>query len=227
MVWAGHAAAAGGDYDLSVARLAETRSAAASDYTGAQAEPARTAILSKARSAVVATMAEGILPAWLGTPWSFNGVSRQPGRGSIACGSFVVVTLQHAGFRVPTRMLRQPSENIIRNLVPPGDIRRYSNGAPVSRVVRDIEAMGEGLYLVGLDLHAGFILNRGGKITFWHSTYFPPYKEVIAQDINDYSPFTESQYRVIGKLFSDRMMRKWLRGERFRMTYDYFRSVNN
>src|SRR5688572_15466983 len=35
---------------------------------------------------------------WTGTPWDFNGVTRKPGEGKIACGYFITNTLTDLGF---------------------------------------------------------------------------------------------------------------------------------
>ena len=167
------AAASARAYGAAIARLASRRGRLAARYARAADAARRDGIIAEARRLVEDAMSEEILPAWLGTPWSFNGVSRRPGAGSIACGSFVVFTLQDAAFRIPSRMLRQPSENIIKNLVPAGGIRRYAMQRPAFEVVRDIREQGDGLYMVGLDVHVGFLVNRGGDVAFWHSTYFP------------------------------------------------------
>jgi len=210
-------------YRETMAILEGQRRTLAARYFDAADDRARRAVLADGRRQVFEALKDRVFPAWLGTPWSFNGTSRTPGKGSIACGSFVVFTLQDAGFRVPTRMLRQPSENIIKNLTPADAIGRFSNGAPMQRIAAFIRGRGDGLYMVGLDNHVGFLVNDGGRITFWHSTFLAPRPAVIAQDLFAFSPLTVSRYRVIGKLLGDGMMRKWLTGEGFPVVHDYFR----
>ncbi len=209
-------------YDTTRLRLGHIRSDLVRRYGTAGDMAQRSQLLAEGRRAVLRTLTETFFPAWRGTRWSYNGVSRVPGRGSIACGAFVVFTLQDAGFRVPWRMLRQPSENIIKNLVPAETIRRYANARPVPDVVADIRRQGDGLYMVGLDYHVGFLVNRGGVVTFWHSTVFEPGR-VVGQPADEFSPFTESRYRVVGKLLGDGMMHKWLEDEEFAVTHDYFK----
>ncbi|MCB1049349.1 MAG: hypothetical protein H6510_02995 [Acidobacteria bacterium] len=162
-----------------------------------------------------------ILPAWCGTAWGFYGTSHWPQQGEIACGVFVVRTLQHAGFVIPDRMAAQPAENIIKNLVSAGPIQRFSR-APLDRVLEWVAAQGDGLYLVGLDCHVGFLIRFEGKTVFCHANYYPPQK-VVMEPADGPSPLRDSQYRVIGKLLDDEMMRHWLEGRTFTQRYDYFR----
>ena len=209
------------DYQSTLLEIGRTRVELAERYSRSIDEEAREAVIREARDRVFRVLTERILPAWLGTAWSFNGVSRIPGEGSIACGSFVVFTLQDAGFRMPWKMLRQPSENIIKNLVDPQRIKRFANSAPASKVVRQIQEAGKGIFIVGLEYHVGFLVNRGRETTFLHSSYYPP-RQVADENPIGINPFFFSKYRVAGKLLGDRMMRKWLKGEEFSIKYNYF-----
>lgn len=181
----------------------------------------RSEIVHEVRSYIFETLTERIFPAWYGTPWGFNGTSRVPGERKIACGTFVIYTLQDAGFKIPSRMSRQPSENIIKNLISSADIKRFSN-ASIERVLNWIRTKGEGLYIVGLDIHVGFIINTGDKITFCHSSYYNPPMKVVNQDAMDRSPLVDSRYRIVGKILDDQMVTKWILGESFAITHDYF-----
>lgn len=180
-------------------------------------------IVQQSREYIFETLTDKIFPAWHGTSYGFHGISRTPRKGQIACGTFVVYILQDAGFEVPSKMAMQPSENIIKNLVEPSDIKRFWNSASMKRVLGWIWAKGEGLFIVGLDIHVGFLIYKDDKITFCHSSYYPQHRKVVNQDIMEKSPLIDSKYRVIGKILNDSMMIKWLNGEAFPVTYDYFR----
>ena len=164
-----------------------------------------------------------MFPAWYGTRWAFNGMTRTPGEGEIACGTFAVFTLQDVGFRIPTRMAAQPSENIIKNLIGNSTVKRFSNHTPMSKVIEWLGERGEGLYLVGLDIHVGFIVYENDTMEFCHASYYDPPRAVVSQEVTEKSPLTDSGYRVVGKLLADDMIKKWLLGEEFQVTYDYFR----
>ena len=194
-------------------------------YEAAESVGEKHKIIEESRDYVFATLTENIFPAWYGTTWGFNGTSRIPGKGKIACGTFVVYTLQDVGFNIPSykRMAQQPSENIIKNLIGPSHLKRFWNSVPMKKVLAWVRSQGEGLFVVGLDIHVGYIISKGGKITFCHSNYYNPPLMVVNQDAMDRSPLTDSKYRVFGKILDDQMMIKWLKGEPFPLTYDYFR----
>jgi hypothetical protein len=120
-------------------------------------------------------------------------------------------------------MADQPSEYIIKNLVGTAGIRRFTGHAPMAAVVEWLKRSGEGLYLVGLDIHVGFVIYRKGRLEFCHSSYYQPQRRVVSQGVAERSPLTDAQYRVLGKLLSDEMLRKWLAGEAFPETFDHFR----
>ncbi|MFC1812342.1 hypothetical protein ACFL03_06575 [Thermodesulfobacteriota bacterium] len=192
----------------------------------ASSDEEKARIMQEGRNYLFEILTDRIFPAWCGTPWDYNGTTREPGKGQIACGTFVIYALQDAGFKIPSKMARQPSENIIKNLTDSSHVKRFSNSAPMERVLRWILLQGEGLFIVGLDEHVGFIINKNGKTTFCHSNYKDPPLMVVNQDAMEKSPLTDSKYRVLGKILDDEMMIKWLEGEPFPLTYDYFRRAN-
>jgi hypothetical protein len=191
-------------------------------YLRCASDEDKSAVLDSTSGYLFKILTENIFPQWYGTRWDFNGVSRTPGQGGIACGSFVVFTLQDAGFNIPSKMYRQPSENIIKNLTDETNIKRFSNHVSMERIIEWIKLKGEGLYIVGLDIHVGFIIYAGRKMTFCHSNYYDPPQHVENQDILDISPLTESNYRVLGKILTKDMIKKWIFGEPFKLKYNYF-----
>lgn len=170
----------------------------------------RKALRREARAAVLQALTGELLPAWYGTPWEFYGATQRPGTGSIACGYLVSTVLEHAGFRVErVRMAQQPAEYIVKTLVPPRRTWRFRD-RPVSEVVDRVRSEGEGLYLVGLDYHVGFLWNDGAKVWMCHSSYLGT-AEVLCEDALA-SPAMLSRYHVVGRLFEDGMMEAWLEG---------------
>jgi len=125
---------------------------------------------------------DSLLPYWYGTRWDFNGITREPGKGSIACGSFVIFTLQDAGFKMPTKLYQLASERIIKYLCQPEDIKRFTNHASMKKVEKWLRQKGTGVYIVGLDYHVGFIINKEGHLSFCHSNYFDPPLMVVNQN---------------------------------------------
>jgi hypothetical protein len=145
---------------------------------------------------------------WKGTPWDFNGTTRTPGEGTIACGYFVTTVLQDAGFDLPRYKWAQlAAEPMIRKVAPTG--KAFSN-VPVATVEAWLMQQGEGLYAVGLDSHVGFIHVKGGEVRFVHSNYYQREIGVMAEPLDGRNPLADSHYRYIGKLLDDDMVKRWL-----------------
>jgi hypothetical protein len=175
-------------------------------------EDAQRATRRRAARYVERALIDEVLPRWDGTPWDFDGHSTTPRTGSIACGYFVTTTLAEAGFRVErAKLAQQPAEAIIKTLVPPEAITRYSD-VPIERFEEAMTARGDGLYVVGLDNHVGFLIVRGGEVLFHHSSVAPP-GAVVRERARASVPLAVSRYRVVGKLFTDEaLVTAWLDG---------------
>ncbi len=192
-------------------------------YELAKSDKEKEKVLDQARSYLNETLQKEIFPAWYGTPWSFYGNTKHPLRGSIACGAFVENVLRHAGFVIAGGMSAQPSENIIKNICDERKIERFSN-VPMDSFNKKIKTMGEGIFIVGLDTHVGFLYVLGGKYRFVHSHG----NLFVLSEIPSLSPTLRmSRYRVVGKLFTNKLcIEKWLYGKKIGLKYDYFRTKN-
>ena len=73
----------------------------------------------------------------------------------------------------------------------------------------------DGLYLVGLDCHVGFICVKNNDITFVHSNYYQKEIGVMAERLNTKNPLRDSKYRIIGKLLGDEMIEHWITGRAY------------
>ena len=143
-----------------------------------------------------------IIPAWVGTSWSFNGTSEKPREGSIACGYFVTTVLRDAGVSLArTKLAQCASEQMIRSLVQPAHVQRFSN-LPMEIFIRSVQDQGYGLYIVGLDNHTGFIYNDGKSIFFIHSTFVGT-RNVQYEPAAESWVLRQSRYKVLGKLSAD------------------------
>lgn len=174
----------------------------------------RRRLLQQSDDYIFDTIYKKLMPHWYGTAWDYNGTTRTPGKGAIACGYFVTTVLQDAGFRVERiRLAQQASERIIRSLAVNNKLKRYSR-VPIKRFIQDIKKWGKGIYIVGLDLHVGFIVHDGSEIYFIHSTYIPPTR-VIKEIARNSEILAASQYRVLAKLSGDRgLLKKWIQHKR-------------
>jgi len=172
-------------------------------------------IINRMRDYLFDTMISKVFPFWYGTQWDFNGTTRTPKKGKIACGYFVTNLLTDIGFNIPRIKWAQSASEVFIKKLAPNHLKRFTN-QKISVVESYLLDSGSGLYLVGLDSHTGFITVKDRQVRFVHADYFEPEKGVVSEKLNSYSPIKYSKYRVIGKLFSDEMITSWIQKKSIR-----------
>jgi len=200
-------------YRATLHRFAARRLQLAGRYRRAATPGVRAARLAEARQLLLTALDSTIFPAWEGTPWAFYGTTWEPRRGTIACGYFVTTTLHDAGLRLQRTVLaKQTSETIIKNLTSEAYITRYW-GVTQADFVRQVRALGPGLYVLGLDFHVAFLrVREGGAVQMVHSSYVRP--GTVVREAAESSEALASKYRVLGKVSDDNVfVRRWLLGE--------------
>lgn len=152
-----------------------------------------------------------LFPHWYETAYDFYGMTETPGKGQIACGYFVTTVLRDAGVPIERiKMAQAASEQMIKALVDERYIRRFSR-VPIRDFIYAIEDMGEGLYVVGLDTHTGFLTYDGLTVRFVHATARKGLRKVVNEDALTSASLIQSKYRVVGKLTGDEdLMKRWL-----------------
>ncbi|MDI9365561.1 MAG: hypothetical protein QM541_11460 [Flavobacterium sp.] len=160
-------------------------------------------------------MIDSIFPYWYGTTWDFNGITQTPSKGAIACGYFITTTLQQAGVVLNRSKLGQSaSEQIIKTLIVANPKKIICN-QPIDSLIAYLKIKGDGLYIIGLDSHVGFIYNNKGALYFIHSKWINP-KAVVKEAVKTSGVLASSKYKQIGKLSSDSvLLKRWLSGTRF------------
>jgi hypothetical protein len=151
-----------------------------------------------------------IVPAWIGTPWDFNGITEIPQKGKIACGYFVTTVLRDAGVELERIKLAQAaSQKIITTLALKKDIKLCCN-KPIESFITLIKTSGYGLYVVGLDNHTGFIYNDGTQVYFIHSTFMGT-RNVQKEIASNSKVLIGSKYKIVGKVSGNEgLLREWV-----------------
>jgi hypothetical protein len=202
-------------YRADLEELERTRLRAADALRAARGWKERAAVLESARRELLAALTGKLIPAWFGTRWAFYGTSETPGEGTIACGYFVTTVLRDAGLRIErVKLAQQASERIVQTLVPKQRIVRFSNLRPAEVVAALRAREGEGLYVVGLDYHVGFLHLGPDEARFCHSAFLEPVA-VLCEPAAE-SAGLVSGYTVAGKLLSESMLEAWLDGRAIR-----------
>ena len=198
------------DYRDLLTKVESERETLALKYDQATSETEKDRIVTQAREAVIRSLYTEIFPHWYGTAWDFNGTTEVPGQGKIACGYFVSTVLRDAGWRVQrARLAQQASENIILSLTGEPYIKRFRRVA-IRDFVKTVKEWGPGVYVVGLDIHIGFIVNSGDEVYFVHASYVEPFA-VVKENALESKILQASKYRVLGKITADdEFIEKWL-----------------
>jgi hypothetical protein len=162
------------------------------------------------KAAFIKQITQKVFPYWYGTKWDFNGTTQMPQEGSIACGYFVTTTLRDMGVPINrVKMAQCASEEMIRSLASKEQVHYISNTS-LKEFEKKLVAYGNGLYIIGLDNHTGFILVDGAEHYFIHSTGWFPFK-VVKDVVSQSSVLEKSKYRVVGKISDDEgFLNKWV-----------------
>ncbi len=183
------------------------------DYKQAKTKEQRVAVENDARLILELIMPE-MMRCWLGTPYDFNGTAEKPGEGKIACGYFVSTVIRDAGFKVNRyKLAQQPSENILRTFLPGNDCI-LEVGTKFPAYADKVESMQNGVYIVGLDTHVGFIVKRSDGLKFIHSSGSQPWA-VVEENRRQAGVLQRSNWRMTGCLTGDSgVIRTWLTEEK-------------
>lgn len=208
-------------YKQLLVRIEHRRQKLRRRYLHARSKRQREKIRAQARRFVLDTIERRIFPAWLGTPWGMdrNSTATRPHqRGmTVACSYFITSVLQNAGLRLDSRYRfgQAPALYIQRSLAPKrADLQRYFS-IPDARLAANIARHGDGLYIIGLVNHVGFVVVRHGKVRLVHSGYVP-HADVIDEPLVGAQVIAISKragYFVTPLFHDDWLIDKWLRGE--------------
>lgn len=158
------------------------------------------------------TLTDSIFSHWYGTRWDFNGTTEKPRKGKIACGYFVTTTLEHCGFNLPrVKLAQQAASVIIKALCHPNSIKKFTE---IEDLKSYMDAQENGLYLLGLDTHVGYLWKSDVGLHFVHSSYSGN-KQVSREKWNESTVMSKSKVFVVGDLLgSDNLIEAWIKGER-------------
>lgn len=155
------------------------------------------------RRAFIIAINDRIIPYWYGTPWSFNGMTQMPNEGSVACGYFVTTVLRDMGVPLDRVKLAQcASEAMIKALTDPKYIFHFPLGESLDSFNTQLTQLGNGVYIIGLDTHTGFLnVSTEGNYFIHASGRFP--QMVLKEKVTTSKVLRNSRYKVVGKISAD------------------------
>ncbi len=148
--------------------------------------------------------------AWMGTPWDFNGITKIPQKGNIACGYFVTTTLAHMGFPIDIAKYAQCGSDVMeKHLVKKENYHLY-NSLSYADFIKTLKSRPPFVGIIGLDFHTGYLLNDGKEVYFIHSSY-KNRRGVVKEIALDSKELASSKWRSVGFITEDEgFMKKWV-----------------
>ena len=207
------------DYERQLARFAAERARLAVAYRAPGAD--KGAIRAAARRAVLGFIDDVVFTAWAGTPWGLGPHStatrpHQPGK-VVGCSYFVTSVLQNAGLELSNRyhFAQAPALHIQRSLAPDASDMLRVASVPAAVLRRRIAARGDGLFVIGLHNHVGFVRVRDGEVRVVHASYTDA--QVVVDEPLLTAKVIHASRRAgyfVSRLFhDDRLVDHWLRGQ--------------
>lgn len=200
----------GNNYKLLKSEITNKRQDFYNKYISLNDTTSKLALIESASDYITQTLLNDIFPYWYGTIWDFNGYTSVPNDGVIACGYFVSTTLRDVGFNLNRYHLAQQSAlNEAKTLQVNDSIRIYSK--PTFEELKNelINNNKEGLYMVGLDCHVGYILIYDNDLFFIHSNYVEG--SVMLEYASTSPAFLNNQMYVISDIsYNYGLIEKWI-----------------
>lgn len=195
------------------ANLEKARKKFAAELKTAGTEQLRKAIYTRARSLLIQTLSDSLFVCWYGTEWDYNGTTLTPRDGTIACGYFVTTLIRDAGFVIERAALAQcASQSMINTLCPKKDVKVITNNN-VAKVREHLLSKPDGIFIVGLDNHTGFIVKKDSTLRFVHSNYTMIKDGVMSESFDESPVIQNNGYFAVGNfLESDSTIIKWIKG---------------
>jgi len=174
-------------------------------------------LVTLAKNYLYTTMCDSVFSHWYGTQWDFNGTTQEPRKGQIACGYFVTTTLKHAGFDINrVQLAQQAASKIITTMCGKGKTKVIgnSNEKALSKYIGNQK---DGIFIVGLDNHVGFIQKKGSKQYFIHSSGLSP-QQVVREKLLESKAIKKSDAYYVGNLLENKTnIIKWIKKEKIKL----------
>ncbi len=155
-------------------------------------------------------LVEEIFPFWYGTIWDFNGYTAKPRDGVVACGYFVSTPLKQIGFKLNRyKLAQQAAANIVKSLCVNEKAKTLST---IEQMLAYFKTQDDGLYVVGLTSHVGFIEKKNQEVYFIHSNYeWYPCNGVVKEKVLASTAISHSDIFVIGSISQNEiLLKRWL-----------------
>lgn len=164
--------------------------------------------LDAAKTLLLNSLTSEVFPFWYGTAWNFNGITETPGKGEIACGYFVSTTLKQIGFNLNRyRIAQKAASDVINTFCVDSLIYQTRQ---LDKLIAHVKNQEDGIYVLGLSYHVGFLHKQGNNIYFIHSNFSMP-SMVIREHASKSAALHTSDVYIMGNITNNEaLLNKWL-----------------
>lgn len=175
-------------------------------------------LIELSKNYIYTTLKDTIFPIWYDTRWDYNGTTQHPRSGNIACGYFVTTCLRDMGFKIErARLAQQASANIIKSLC--GSNMHIIGHNNLKGLEKYLSSKKDGIYIIGLDNHVGFIVKEGNSLHAVHSNGISGSLEVVKEPMTQCKLIQKSKAYYIGDLMANTSVFKaWIKNEKIPTT---------
>ncbi len=133
---------------------------------------------------------------WTGTKWDFNGTTKKPKVGTIACGYFLTTVMDQTGYEIKRVWMAQQASSVL--------IKSYCSDVKITGSLKGLKAYlkeqpDSSCFILGLDFHTGFVTKNGDTFSFIHSNYIDG-EGVIKESIDISEALATNEFFMIGSL---------------------------
>lgn len=153
-----------------------------------------------------------IIPQWEGTKWSYEGHSRTPQKGEVACGYFLGFTLNDAGVNLNSyKLAQQLPIDEAKSLAIKQDVIIIRDSVRNNILEQISDSISPGIHFIGFNKnHVGYILKHKNELYIIHSDYFNS-DGVKIQHVSDSDIFSFCKnYYIVELSNNEKFLEYWL-----------------
>jgi hypothetical protein len=203
-----------GNYNEWKKKISEKRNEFYNQYQNSE-DTSKAKILDEASKYLFDNLLNNIIPFWYQTMWNISGYSNLPNQGTVGCSYFVSNTLVASGFNLNRFRLAQTDPIATSHSLTFSDsVIHYLNSGLISNLTKTIlKNHQEGLYIIGLDIHIGYLLIYKSKLYFIHSAYY--YPNMVCMEYFEKSPGINwsNNYYITPITSNKKLIEKWITKE--------------
>jgi hypothetical protein len=175
-------------------------------------DSAKAKLIEEAGNYIFDQLLNKIIPFWYKTSWCLSGYSNIPREGTVGCSYFVSNTLVACGFKLNRYRLAQTDPIAgSRSLTFSDSLIQFKQTGSLAVLANEIlKKHGDGLYIIGLDTHTGYLLIHQSKLYFIHSAYYYPNAVCLEYFEKSIGILGSTNYYLTPITSNKKLLEKWI-----------------